>query len=102
MGSMRGNAFAPWGFPRFGPLESSVTTSSRLKATDGWTDRFMVPPYDSVIPNALLTNFHLPGSPVLVMGAAFTGYDLMMKAYKEALEHEYRFFVYGDAMLVLP
>jgi S-adenosylmethionine:tRNA ribosyltransferase-isomerase len=82
-------------------LESSVTASGRLKVSSGWTDKFIIPPYDFKISNALVTNFHLPESTLLMTTAAFGGYDLVMKAYKEAIQEKYRFFSFGDAMLIL-
>ena len=82
-------------------VESSVTANNRLKVSNGWTDKFIIPPYDFKIANALVTNFHLPESTLLMTTAAFGGYDLIMKAYKEAIKEKYRFFSYGDAMLIL-
>ena len=82
-------------------VESSVTAGGRLKESSGWTDKFIIPPYDFKIANALLTNFHLPESTLLMTASAFGGYTLMMKAYKEAVKEKYRFFSYGDAMLIL-
>jgi len=82
-------------------IESSVTANNRLKASSGWTDKFIIPPYDFKIANAMVTNFHLPESTLLMTTAAFGGYDLIMKAYKEAIKEKYRFFSYGDAMLIL-
>jgi S-adenosylmethionine:tRNA ribosyltransferase-isomerase len=82
-------------------IESSVTANNRLKVSSGWTDKFIIPPYDFKIANALVTNFHLPESTLLMTTAAFGGYDLIMKAYKEAIKEKYRFFSYGDAMLIL-
>jgi S-adenosylmethionine:tRNA ribosyltransferase-isomerase len=82
-------------------IESSVTANNRLKASTGWTDKFIIPHYDFKIANSLITNFHLPESTLLMTTAAFGGYDLIMKAYKEAIKEKYRFFSYGDAMLIL-
>jgi hypothetical protein len=82
-------------------IESSVTANGRLKVSSGWTDKFIIPPYDFKIANALITNFHLPESTLLMTAAAFGGYDLIMKAYQEAVKEKYRFFSYGDAMLIL-
>ncbi|MEX0883927.1 MAG: tRNA preQ1(34) S-adenosylmethionine ribosyltransferase-isomerase QueA [Cyclobacteriaceae bacterium] len=82
-------------------IESSVTASSRLKASSGWTDKFIIPPYEFKIANALITNFHLPESTLLMTASAFGGYDLIMKAYKEGIRENYKFFSYGDAMLIL-
>ena len=68
----------------------------------GWTNKFIFPPYEFTVATALVTNFHLPYSTMLMMVAAFGGYDLVMKAYKEAVKEGYRFGCYGDAMLILP
>jgi len=82
-------------------LESSTSANSRLKANQGWTDKFIFPPYDFKIANSLVTNFHMPESTLLMMTCAFGGYDLIMKAYKQAIKEKYRFFSYGDVMLIL-
>lgn len=82
-------------------IESSVTANGRLKASSGWTDRFIIPPYEFKIANALITNLHLPESTLLMTTAAFGGYSLIMKAYQEAIKEKYKFFSYGDAMLIL-
>ncbi|GAA4413500.1 tRNA preQ1(34) S-adenosylmethionine ribosyltransferase-isomerase QueA [Nibrella viscosa] len=82
-------------------VESSVSANSRLKPVEGWTDKFIFPPYEFKIANALLTNFHLPESILIMMTSAFGGYDLVMKAYESAIKEKYRFFSYGDAMLII-
>ena len=82
-------------------LESSVSANARLKPTEGWTDKFIFPPHDFKIPNALITNFHMPESTLLMMTCAFGGYDLIMDAYKVAVKEKYNFFSYGDVMLIL-
>ena len=82
-------------------IESSVSANGRLKSVEGWTDRFIFPPYDFKIANALLTNFHLPESILIMMTSAFGGYDLIKQAYDVAIQEKYRFFSYGDAMLIL-
>jgi S-adenosylmethionine:tRNA ribosyltransferase-isomerase len=82
-------------------LESSVTTDGHLKATQGWTDKFIFPPYDFKIADRLVTNFHMPESTLLMLSSAFAGRDFMMKAYKRAIKEGYRFFSYGDAMLLM-
>lgn len=82
-------------------MESSVTANNRLKENEGWTDRFIFPPYEFKICNALLTNFHMPESTLLMMAAAFGGYENVMNAYQEAIKHKYRFLSYGDAMLII-
>ncbi len=82
-------------------LESSVSASNRVVPSATWTHKFIYPPYNFKIPNALITNFHLPKSTLLMLVAAFGGYDLIMKAYKIAVEEKYRFYSYGDAMLII-
>lgn len=82
-------------------IETSVAISGMLKPYKGWTNKFIFPPYDFSIANRMITNFHLPQSSLMIMVAAFAGYDLLMKAYKEAVNEKYRFFSYGDAMLIL-
>lgn len=82
-------------------LETIVMINGHVKPYDGWTNKFIFPPYEFSIGNALITNFHLPKSPMMMEVAAFAGYDLLMKAYKEAIKENYRFFTYGDAMLIL-
>jgi S-adenosylmethionine:tRNA ribosyltransferase-isomerase len=82
-------------------VESSVTTDGHLKANRGWTDKFIFPPYDFKITDRLITNFHMPESTLLMLAAAFGGRDLLMKAYKRAIKEGYRFYSYGDAMLII-
>lgn len=83
-------------------LESSVSANSRLKPVDNaWTDKFIFPPYEFKIANSLLSNFHLPESILLMTKTAFGGYDLIMDAYHQAIKEKYKFFTYGDAMLIL-
>lgn len=82
-------------------LESAVSASGKLKAAQGWTDKFIFPEYEFKICNAMITNFQLPESTLLMMAAAFGGYDLIMEAYKVAIKEKYRFFSYGDAMLII-
>ncbi|MBI9036537.1 MAG: tRNA preQ1(34) S-adenosylmethionine ribosyltransferase-isomerase QueA [Bacteroidales bacterium] len=82
-------------------LESSVTISGMLKPFNGWTNKFIFPPYNFTLPNAIITNFHLPQSSMMMAVSAFAGYDFLLKAYKEAVEKKYSFYSYGDAMLVL-
>ncbi len=82
-------------------LESSVSASDRLKANQGWTDKFIFPPYEFKICSGLITNFHMPESTLLMMGCAFGGYELVRHAYEIAIKEKYRFFSYGDAMLIL-
>jgi len=82
-------------------LESSVSANNRVKPFEGWTDKFIFPPYDFKISNALLTNFHLPESILLMMTCAFGGHELVMEAYEVAIKEKYKFFSYGDAMLII-
>ncbi len=82
-------------------LETSVTVDGHLKATSGWTDKFIFPSYSFKITDKLITNFHLPESTLLMLVSAFADYDFIMKAYKLAIKKGYRFYSYGDAMLIL-
>lgn len=82
-------------------IETSVSSNYRLKPFDGWTNKFIFPPYEFSIADSLVTNFHMPLSTLLMMVTAFGGYDLVMQAYKEAIKEKYRFYSYGDAMLIL-
>ena len=89
-------------------LETAVSADGKLKEYDGWTNKFIFPPYDFSLATAMIANFYLPYSTMLMIACAFGGYDLVMKAYKEALkfnendpEKRYRFGTYGDAMLIL-
>ncbi len=82
-------------------IESSVSAEGLLKPAEGWTNKFIYPPYDFHIANSMITNFHLPKSSLLIMVSAFAGYELIMEAYQEAIKEKYRFYSYGDAMLIL-
>ena len=82
-------------------VESSVSTDGYLKPYEGWTNKFIFPPYDFSMGNCMITNFHIPESTLFMMICAFGGHELMMKAYKEAIKEKYRFYSYGDAMLIL-
>jgi S-adenosylmethionine:tRNA ribosyltransferase-isomerase len=82
-------------------IESSVSSAKLLNPYDGWTNKFIFPPYDFSIADCMITNFHTPKSTLLMMISAFTGHDLMKKAYEEAVKEKYRFYSYGDAMLIL-
>ncbi len=82
-------------------LESSVTADGYLRPFEGWTNKFIFPPYEFKIANALITNFHTPKSTLLMLVAAFGGYDLIMDAYQEAIKEKYRFYSYGDSMLII-
>lgn len=81
--------------------ETSVSIHGLLKPYNGWNNKFIFPPYDFNVADSLVTNFHAPYSSLLMMACAFGGYDLIMQAYKEAVEKKYRFLTYGDAMLIL-
>ena len=82
-------------------IESALTISGRMKQYGGWTNKFIFPPYKFSLADAMITNMHLPMSSMMMMVAAYAGYDFVMKAYKEAIKEKYKFFTYGDAMLVL-
>lgn len=82
-------------------IETSVSSEGYLKPFDGWTNKFIFPPYEFSVADSLITNFHTPLSTLLMMISAFTGHELMMKAYHEAIKEKYRFYSYGDAMLIL-
>ncbi|MBN2416501.1 tRNA preQ1(34) S-adenosylmethionine ribosyltransferase-isomerase QueA [bacterium] len=97
----KGNKIVAVGTTVVRVLESVVTTNRHIKADRGWTDKFIYPPYDFKIVNALLTNFHQPASTLIMLTCAFGGRDLIFKAYEEALKEQYRFFSYGDAMLII-
>jgi S-adenosylmethionine:tRNA ribosyltransferase-isomerase len=82
-------------------VESSVSTTGYLKPYDGWTNKFIYPPYDFNVANCMITNFHMPMSTLVMMVSAFAGYDFLMQAYNEAIKEEYQFLSYGDAMLII-
>ncbi len=82
-------------------LESAVTTTGYVKPFEGWTNKFIFPPYEIMVPNALVSNFHLPKSTLLMSVAAFTGYHNIMDIYDVAIKEKYRFGTYGDAMLAI-
>ncbi|MCF0172674.1 MAG: tRNA preQ1(34) S-adenosylmethionine ribosyltransferase-isomerase QueA [Bacteroidales bacterium] len=82
-------------------LETFVTTTGEIKEFEGWTNKFIFPPYKFTIPDALVTNFHMPKSTMLMNVAAFGGYKNVMNAYEVALQEGYRFGTYGDAMLII-
>jgi S-adenosylmethionine:tRNA ribosyltransferase-isomerase len=82
-------------------LESSVSTTGYLKSFDGWTNKFIFPPYDFKIPDMMVSNFHLPLSTLLMMVSAFAGYKFLIESYKLAIKEKYRFGTYGDAMLII-
>jgi S-adenosylmethionine:tRNA ribosyltransferase-isomerase len=82
-------------------VETAVSTDGHLKEFNGWTNRFIFPPYEFSLATSMVTNFHLPLSTLLMMTASFGGYDLIMEAYRKAIEEKYRFGAYGDAMLII-
>jgi S-adenosylmethionine:tRNA ribosyltransferase-isomerase len=81
-------------------VESSVTTTGHLKSNRGWTDKFIFPPYDFRVVDKMITNFHMPESTLLMLVCAFAGRDYVMKAYKKAIKEKWRFYSYGDAMII--
>jgi S-adenosylmethionine:tRNA ribosyltransferase-isomerase len=82
-------------------LETAVSITGLIKPYKGWTNKFIFPPYEVKVPNALVTNFHLPMSPMMMMVAAYVGYEFIFDVYEEAIKEKYKFFTYGDAMLII-
>ncbi|HAE14114.1 MAG: tRNA preQ1(34) S-adenosylmethionine ribosyltransferase-isomerase QueA [Chitinophagales bacterium] len=82
-------------------VETAVSANKLLKPEEGWTNLFIHPPHEFSICNSMITNFHLPKTSLIIMVAAFAGYDLTMEAYKKAIKDKYRFYSYGDAMLII-
>ncbi|MBR6286046.1 MAG: tRNA preQ1(34) S-adenosylmethionine ribosyltransferase-isomerase QueA [Bacteroidaceae bacterium] len=82
-------------------IETAVATDGHLKEFEGWTNKFMFPPYDFKVADSMIANFHMPESTMLMLICAYGGYDLIMNAYDVALREGYRFGAYGDAMLIL-
>ncbi len=82
-------------------IESSVSADAHLKPYEGWTNKFIFPPYEFSIANCMITNFHTPKSTLMMMTSAFAGHDLLKKAYQEAIDKDYKFYSYGDAMLII-
>ena len=82
-------------------IESSVSSKQELNAFEGWTNKFIFPPFEFSIANAMITNFHPPKSTLMMQGAAFAGYDFLMEAYKIAIKEGYKFSTYGDALLII-
>lgn len=82
-------------------IASAVSMGGHMKVFEGWTNKFIFPPYDFTVTDALITNFHMPYSTMLMMTSAFGGYELTMEAYEQAIKEKYRFGAYGDAMLIL-
>jgi S-adenosylmethionine:tRNA ribosyltransferase-isomerase len=82
-------------------LETSVSITGKIKPYNGWTNKFIFPPYEFHFADAMITNLHLPQSSMMMMAAAFAGYDFLLEAYREAIDKKYMFFTYGDAMLII-
>ena len=82
-------------------LETTVSVDKQLNTFNGWTNKFIFPPYDFGIADAMITNFHTPKSTLLMMVSAFGGHDLVKEAYALAIKEKYRFYSYGDAMLII-
>lgn len=82
-------------------MESSVSSNHRLKPYEGWTNKFIFPPYEFSIANCMITNFHTPKSTLMMMTSAFAGHDLLKEAYEIAIKEKYKFYSYGDAMLII-
>ena len=82
-------------------MESSVSADAHLKPYEGWTNKFIFPPYEFSIANCMITNFHTPKSTLMMMTSAFAGHDLLKKAYEEGIKEGYKFYSYGDAMLII-
>ncbi|MCQ2149492.1 MAG: tRNA preQ1(34) S-adenosylmethionine ribosyltransferase-isomerase QueA [Bacteroidales bacterium] len=97
----KGNRIVAVGTSTVRALETYVTTDKEVKSADIWTDKFIFPPYNFSIPDALVSNFHMPESTMLMSVAAFGGFESVMNAYEVALQEGYRFGPYGDAMLIL-
>ncbi|MFT4566663.1 MAG: S-adenosylmethionine:tRNA ribosyltransferase-isomerase [Saprospiraceae bacterium] len=98
---LAGNKIVAVGTTAMRSIESAVSANQLLKSAEGWTNKFIFPQYDFNIANAMITNFHLPKSSVLIMACAFGGTELILDAYNEAVKEKYRFFTYGDSMLIL-
>lgn len=82
-------------------IETSVSSNKKISPFDGWTNKFIYPPYDFGVATSMITNFHMPKSTLLMMVAAFGGKDLVLRGYQEAIKEKYKFFSYGDAMLII-
>jgi S-adenosylmethionine:tRNA ribosyltransferase-isomerase len=96
-----GNKICGVGTTSMRSIESSVSATGYLKESQGWTNKFIFPPFQFTIANSMITNLHLPKSSLLIMACAFGGQELIMDAYKVAIKEKYRFFSYGDAMLIV-
>ena len=97
----RGNKVCAIGTTVMRAIETAVGTDGHLKEFEGWTNKFIFPPYDFSVANAMVSNFHMPLSTMLMLVCAYGGYELIMDAYNIALKEDYRFGTYGDAMLIL-
>jgi len=82
-------------------VESAVSSNHRLNTYNAWTNKFIFPPCEFSIANCMITNFHTPKSTLMMMAGAFAGYDFLMEAYEEAVKEGYKFYSYGDAMLII-
>ncbi len=82
-------------------LESAVSITGKIKPFNGWTNKFIFPPYEFKTADALITNFHLPYSPMFMMVSAYLGYDFAFEVYRQAIKEKYQFFTYGDAILII-
>lgn len=96
-----GNKICAVGTSVLRAIETTISTDGHIKPKSGWTNKFIFPPYDFVLPDALISNFHLPCSPLLMMTAAFGGYEKIMNAYELAIQEKYKFAAYGDALLII-
>ncbi len=97
----KGGAIVAVGTTSVRVLETVADRNGTVRAGEGWTDKFIYPPYQFQSVDRMITNFHLPQSTLLMLVCAFGGYDLMMKAYQEAVKQKYRFYSYGDSMIIL-
>ena len=97
----RGNKVCAVGTDVMRAIETAVGTDGHLKEFEGWTNKFIFPPYEFNVADCMVANFYMPYSTLLMLTAAYGGYDLVMQGYKEALKEGYRFGTYGDAMLIL-
>ncbi|MBI5917433.1 MAG: tRNA preQ1(34) S-adenosylmethionine ribosyltransferase-isomerase QueA [Bacteroidetes bacterium] len=100
-GKLAGKRICAVGTTSMRTIETAVSAEGLLKPAEGWTNLFIYPPHVFSIANSMITNFHLPKSSLLIMICAFGGFELVMEAYEQALKEKYRFFSYGDAMLIL-
>ena len=96
-----GNAVICVGTTSVRSVESAITSDHFVKPYSGWTDKFIFPPYEFKVVDKLITNFHLPCSTLLMLVSAFASRDLIFKAYRKAIKDEYRFYSYGDVMMIM-